>query len=162
MSDLTTITSQLCEFPKINFTEHSYTVPSIQPTLSDTNSSSSNYIDLVAEYKSYLLSPNEDELIKTPGLGDLLIKQGEIFCRDIWPDLSIRKAFFKHCNIIETLNTVNDALPVMTEMDSDALKTFATEIKKSYAKDFLGFDLPDLSFMLASNIQWPPEYLKQI
>lgn len=96
------------------------------------------------------------------GLADLLVKQGEVFCREIWPGLSIRNIFFRHCNINETLNTVPDTLPVMTEMDSESIKTFVTEVKKYTARDYLGYDLPDLSFMLASSIQWPPEYLKQI
>lgn len=144
------------------FPENTHSTPSFQHTIPDPATIPSNYLDLVAEYKSYLINPSETDAIKTPGLGDLLIKQGETFCREIWPDLSIRKAFFKHCNINETLNTINETLPVMTEMDTEAMKTFATEVKKSYAKDFLGYDLPDLSFMLASNIQWPPEYLKQI
>ena len=96
------------------------------------------------------------------GLADLLVKQGEVFCREIWPGLSIRNIFFRHCNINETLNTVSDTLPVMTEMDSDPIKTFAAEVKKYTARDYLGYDIPDLSFMLASSIQWPPEYLKQI
>jgi hypothetical protein len=95
-------------------------------------------------------------------IAELLVKQGEVFCREIWPGLSIRNIFFKHCNINETLNTVNDTLPVMTEMDADTAKTFTTETKKMTAKDILGNDVPDLSFMLASNIQWPPEYLNQI
>lgn len=54
--------------------------------------------DIIAEYRDYI---NTEEVkgksignsVKTPALGDLLIKQGEKFCRNIWPELSIRGIF---------------------------------------------------------------------
>ena len=52
---------------------------------------------------------------------------------------------------------------MVTEMDSDNNKSsFAGEIRKFTARDFLGYSLPDLDFMMANSIQWPSEYLKQL
>ena len=95
-------------------------------------------------------------------LADLLVKQGEFFCREIWPGLSIRNKFFNHCNINETSNTAPETLPFMTEMESEVTKIFTNVVKKTTTHDYLGYDLPDLSFMLTASIQWPSEYLKQI
>lgn len=124
--------------------------------------------DLAAEYKEYIHSDGykkegQKSQIKTPALGDLLIKQGEKFCRDFWPSLSIRTIFLKSCNINETVNGTVETLPVMTEMEPETMKaSFINEIKKTTAKDFLGYEIPDLGFMIATSIQWPSEYLKQI
>ena len=96
------------------------------------------------------------------GLADLLVKQGEFFCREIWPGLSIRNKFFNHCNINETSNTLTETLPFMTEMDSEVTKIFTNTVKKYTTNDYLGYNLPDLAFMLTASIQWPSEYLKQI
>ena len=91
-----------------------------------------------------------------------MIKQGEYFCREVWPTLSIRSIFLKNCSINEN-NGITETLAMMTEMDSDNSKmNHNNEYKKSSAKEFLGYEIPDLGFMLASSIQWPSEYLKQI
>ena len=120
--------------------------------------------DLMQEYKQYLEShskSHKEKSIKTPLLAELLIKQGEHFCRDIWPGLSIRSIFLKNCNINEAANGGSETLPVMTEMEGENNRP-SFESKKTLARDFLGYDIPDLSFMLANSIQWPQEYLKQI
>jgi hypothetical protein len=124
--------------------------------------------DIVVEYKDYIKAEGVKRksignCVKTPVLGDLLIKQGEKFCRNIWPELSIRSIFFKNCNINETVVGTCETLPIMTEMEPENMKlSFVSEIKKTTAKDFLGYEVPDLIFMIANSIQWPSEYLKQI
>ncbi|OMJ78073.1 hypothetical protein SteCoe_22181 [Stentor coeruleus] len=134
----------------------------------DIEKSSPLFNDLVAEYKEYIHSngykkEGKGNQIRTPALGDLLIKQGEKFCRDFWPSLSIRTIFLKNCNINEMVNGTIETLPVMTEMEPESLKaSLVNEIKKTTAKDFLGYEIPDLGFMIATSIQWPSEYLKQI
>ncbi|OMJ76339.1 hypothetical protein SteCoe_24325 [Stentor coeruleus] len=132
----------------------------------DIEKTSPLFNDLSAEYKEYIHNDGykkekQGNQIKTPALGDLLIKQGEKFCRDFWPSLSIRTIFLKNCNINEIVNGTIETLPVMTEMEPESLKP-SIIAKKTTAKDFLGYEIPDLGFMIATSIQWPSEYLKQI
>ena len=113
--------------------------------------------------KNFLDCKRNGDKAKSPSIGDLLIKQGEYFCRDLWPGLSIRNTFLKNCNITECNNGVNETFPVMTEAETEVLRTSnSIELKKTLAKEFLGYEIPDLGFMLSNSIQWPSEYLKQI
>lgn len=119
------------------------------------------YFDMKKEYNEFYNTQNFKG-IATPVLADFLVKQGEYFCRDIWPGLSIRNDFLTNCNINEGSNGISETLPMMTETDENSKPLAASESRKPLARDFLGYEVPDLGFMLANSIQWPSEYLKQI
>ncbi|CAG9320547.1 unnamed protein product [Blepharisma stoltei] len=124
---------------------------------------------------AFINKPKIQTIIHTPQLSNLLSSQGQNFCQEIWPDLSIRSTFLKNtrineCHTPESPN-VHEDITMMTEpqevdgsmafLRSSVGGSFSEYISTPLtAKDILGEPLPDLTFMLSSTIKWPDEFVK--